>query len=190
MPRLTIPVRLRWSDIDAYRHVNNARMLGILEECRIQAFWASVPGDPAGPPAEAPATSGPTMSALQAAADAPGTKVLATGPGSGTNTYIARQEIEYLAPVPYSLEPLQVELWISHLGGASIDVCYEIPGPDGPAARATTTLVLVDEETGRPRRLTADERSVWSEFMDPPIRFRRRDRDTSDAASATAQDGA
>ncbi|MGC5628786.1 acyl-CoA thioesterase [Georgenia sp. Z1344] len=162
MPRLTIPVRLRWSDIDAYRHVNNAKMLGILEECRIQAFWQPRQGE-----------------------DSP-----AMGPGSGTNTLIARQEIEYLAPVEYSLEPLQVELWISHMGGASIDVCYEIPGPDGPAARATTTLVLVDEETGRPRRITAAERSAWSELTDAAIRFRRRDRDTSDGGSSTVENTA
>lgn len=192
MPRLTIPVQLRWSDIDAYRHVNNARMLGILEECRIAAFWASVPGDPAadaaaqaddrpsGPSDDAashatdhPADAG-RVSALQAAAGVPGAKVLATGPGSGTNTYIARQEIEYLAPVPYSLTPLQVELWISHIGGASVDICYEIPGPDGPAARALTTMVLIDEATGRPRRMTPDEREVWRQFLDEPIRFRRR----------------
>ncbi|MCU1593745.1 MAG: 4-hydroxybenzoyl-CoA thioesterase, partial [Frankiales bacterium] len=30
--RLTVPIRLRWSDIDAYAHVNNAAMLGLLEE--------------------------------------------------------------------------------------------------------------------------------------------------------------
>src|SRR5699024_241737 len=44
MPRLTIPVHMRWSDIDGYRHVNNARMLTLLEEARIAAFWDSVPG--------------------------------------------------------------------------------------------------------------------------------------------------
>lgn len=188
MPRLTIPVRLRWSDIDAYRHVNNAQMFTILEECRIAAFWASVPGDPAStargeatPSGTAPTASPApgTEAAAREGGETPdgtiGTKVLATGPGSGTNTYIARQEIEYLAPVPYSLEPLQVQMWISHLGGASIDVCYEVPGPDGPAARAMTTLVLIDENTGRPRRITAEEKTVWSRFMDDAIRFRRRD---------------
>ena len=39
MARLTIPISLRWSDFDAYAHVNNAEMLRILEEARIQAFW-------------------------------------------------------------------------------------------------------------------------------------------------------
>jgi acyl-CoA thioester hydrolase len=109
-----------------------------------------------------------------AADDRPGTRVLDTGPGSGTNTYIARQEIEYLEAVPYSLEPLPVQLWISHLGGASIDICYEIAGRTGPAVRAMTTLVLVDEASGRPRRMSEAERASWLEFVDEPLVFRRR----------------
>ncbi|MGO1562437.1 MAG: acyl-CoA thioesterase [Actinomycetaceae bacterium] len=204
MPRMTIPVHMRWSDIDGYRHVNNARMFTLLEEARIAAFWDSVPGlddtasarahadshetgrhDGTAPAAQA--ADGPDAPDDGATPDdgRPGTKVLATGPGSGTNTFIARQEIEYLAPVSYTLQPLQVQMWISYLGGASIDVCYEIPSPDGtPAVRAMSTLVLIDESTGRPRRMSADERVVWERYMDDPIPFRRRDR------AETAGDGA
>lgn len=183
MARLTIPLHLRWSDIDGYQHVNNAKMFTLLEEARIAAFWASTPADahfdaigggvdPAAPAPEAAATTrGRHRSARR---DAPATKVLATGPGSGTNTYIARQEIEYLAPLPYTLRPLEVQLWISHLGGASLDICYEIPGPEGPAVRAMTTLVLIDEKTERPRRMTEEERTSWEPFLDEPVPFRRR----------------
>jgi acyl-CoA thioester hydrolase len=152
MTRLTIPVHLRWSDIDAYQHVNNAKIFTILEETRIAAFWDG-PGAPDG---------------------GDGTKVFTTGPGSGTNTYIARQEIEYLEPLPYAPGLLPVQLWISHLGGASLDICYEIDGPDGVAVRAMSTMVLVDEATGRPRRLTAGEREACEAFLDEPVRFRRR----------------
>ncbi|MFC7405161.1 acyl-CoA thioesterase [Georgenia alba] len=169
MARLVIPLHLRWSDIDGYQHVNNAKMFTLLEEARIAAFWASTPGDARYGAAGA---SGDVSPADQA--DAPATKILATGPGSGTNTFIARQEIEYLAPLPYTLRPIDVELWISHLGGASIDVCYEVPGPDGPAVRAMTTLVLIDETTGRPRRMTMQERAAWQEYLDDPVPFRRR----------------
>lgn len=173
MARLTIPLHVRWSDIDGYQHVNNAKMFTLLEEARIAAFWASVPGD-----ARLDAVGGGVDPVHHPAADrTPGTKILATGPGSGTNTYIARQEIEYLAPVPYTLRPIEVQLWISHLGGASIDVCYEIPGPDGdPAVRAMTTLVLIDEETEKPRRMTPAERASWEPYLDEPVPFRRRGR--------------
>ena len=60
------------------------------------------------------------------------------------------------------------------MGGASLDVCYEVPGPDGVAARAMTTLVLVDATTGRPRRITDEERAAWSELLEDPVTFRRR----------------
>ena len=39
MARLAVPVQLRWGDVDAYQHVNNAAMLQLLEEARIEAFW-------------------------------------------------------------------------------------------------------------------------------------------------------
>src|SRR5690625_7939639 len=78
MPKkITVPVTVRWSDIDAYSHVNNAELLRILEEARIHAFWASP--DP----------------------DRPPTAVLDATPGSQTATLIARLEIEYLRPIPY-----------------------------------------------------------------------------------------
>lgn len=39
MARLEVPVQLRWSDMDAYAHVNNVEMLRLLEEARIEVFW-------------------------------------------------------------------------------------------------------------------------------------------------------
>ena len=116
--RLRVPVQLRWADMDAYGHVNNVQMLQLLEEARIEAFWSHPdPGE-----------------------GARATAVLDAGPGAGTVTLVARQEIEYLRPLAYRRTPVDVELWIGHLGGASIDVCYEVldaaPGggaPGGPA---------------------------------------------------------
>ncbi len=43
--RLHVPISLRWSDLDAYGHVNNASMFRLLEEARIQAFWIADHGD-------------------------------------------------------------------------------------------------------------------------------------------------
>ena len=40
MARLEVDVQLRWSDMDAYAHVNNVEMLRLLEEARIEAFWS------------------------------------------------------------------------------------------------------------------------------------------------------
>ena len=164
MSRIVISVQLRWSDMDAYAHVNNVEMLRLLEEARIEAFWRH----PA-PPADG---GWPTA-------------VLDAGPGAQTTTLVASQEIEYVRPLGYRRSPVAITLWIGHLGGASIDVCYEVTDQDEGTgqpvevyARARTTLVLVDATTGAPRRITPDERAAWLPYLEEPVRIRRRnDRD-------------
>jgi len=159
--RLVVPVQLRWSDMDAYAHVNNVAMLTLLEEARIQAFWRQAPT------AGAPESAWPTA-------------VLDAGPGAELSTLVARQEIEYLRPLGYRRTPVVVDMWIGHLGGASIDVCYEVqdaePGASDPYARAVTTLVLVDAATGSPRRIGEVERAAWLPYVEEPPTFRRRGR--------------
>jgi acyl-CoA thioester hydrolase len=153
--RLTVPIHLRWGDLDAFGHVNNATMLRLLEEARVRTFWAPAPGD---------GTPLPTA-------------VLPAGPEADTLSLIAHQEIEYLSPVPYSAEPIRVEMWFSRIGGASIEICYEVRSPESHAeatyARATAVLVLVDAETLAPRRLTSRERSAWEPYLGDRVEFRR-----------------
>lgn len=155
MTRLHVPVPLRWADLDAYGHVNNVEVLRLLEEARIAAFWRH-----------------------DAVAGSLSTAVLDAGPSAGTHTLVARQEVEYLLPISYRRDPLVVEMWLGHLGGASIDVCYLLTTGDGPDravfVQATTTLVLIDASTGRPRRITADERAVWEPYLEAPVAMRRR----------------
>jgi len=155
--KLHVPIRLRWSDLDAYGHVNNSEMLRLLEEARILAFWVTEDDGAIGA----------------------STAVLDGRPGAATLTLIARQEIEYLAPVPYLRQPLDVRLWLGKLGGASLVVCYEVYSPEGVApevlyARANTTIVLVDATSERPRRINDTERAAWTPYLDDPIEFTRR----------------
>jgi len=146
--RLRIPVQLRWSDMDAYGHINNVEMLRVLEEARIAAFWTHP--DP-------PADGGwPTA-------------VLAAGPGATTEMLVARQEIEYVRRLGTGAR----RSWSSCgsvISAGRASTCAtrcttgDLPG-DGaavPYARACTTLALVDPATGAPRRLTAPERAAWS----------------------------
>ncbi len=163
MTRIEVPVQLRWSDMDAYAHVNNVEMLRLLEEARIEVFWRH----PDGPDGAPPEGGRPTA-------------VIDAGPGALTSTLVARQEIQYVRPVPYRRAPVVIELWIGHLGGASLDVCYEVRDvpsrADGSTlyAKAITTIVLVDSATGSPRRLTDDERAVWQPYVEEPVVMRRR----------------
>jgi acyl-CoA thioester hydrolase len=156
--RIHVPVGIRFNDLDAYGHVNNAAMLTLLEEARIAVFWSS---------------GGLQVEGVNDA-DAPFTDTA----GASTITLVARQEVEYLAPIPYLREPLDVQLWIGRLGGASLDVCYEILSPMGAEqtlfAKAATTVVLVDAESGRPRRITDREREAWAAHVDTPVAFSKR----------------
>lgn len=154
--RLHIPIHLRWGDLDAFNHVNNTSMLKLLEEARVRAFWKAGPGE-----------------------SAPSTAVLDSGIDAGVLTLIARQEIEYLAPVPYQRHPLEVQMWFARLGGSSVEICYEVfndPANERRVlyARSTAVLVLAAADTGRPIRLTPEMRSVWEPYLGAPIDYARR----------------
>ncbi|MCR2763731.1 acyl-CoA thioesterase [Microbacterium sp. zg.B48] len=154
--RIHIAINLRWGDLDAFNHVNNAAMLKLLEEVRIRAFWR--PGIDE---------------------EAPPTAVLDSGIDTGTLTLVARQEIEYLRPVPYQRNPLDVQLWFGKVGGSSIEVCYEVFSPATSAqqelyARASAVVVMVDAATGRPVRLTDEQRQAWTPYLGEPIAYAHR----------------
>lgn len=155
--RVHVPIHLRWGDLDALGHVNNTSMLKLLEEARLRAFWKPEAG------LDGPPTA--ILGALSATAE--------------TMTLIARQEIEYLAPVPYGQRPLDVQLWIGRMGGSSIDVCYEVFSPRGDEpqicyARSTAVVVMVSTATGRPVRLTDEMRAAWAPVVGEPIVYARR----------------
>ncbi|GAA3626561.1 thioesterase family protein [Microbacterium awajiense] len=156
--RLHVPIPLRWGDLDALGHVNNTSMLKLLEEARLRAFWKPEDGSEAAP------TAVFDMTVLEG--------------GGQRATLIARQEIEYRRPVPYGHRPLDVQMWIGRIGGSSIEVCYEVYSPvgDDPQilyARSSAVVVLVDTATGRPTRLSDDEKAVWAPFVGDPLTYRR-----------------
>lgn len=160
MTRVHVPIQLRWGDLDAFGHVNNASMLRLLEEARCRAFFRAEDSDDDIPPT---AVFDPEV----------------LGSPTGVVTLIARQSIEYLRPVPYRHRPLDVQLWLGRIGGSSIDVCYEVHSAVGEEervvyARADAVVVLVDIATGRPVRLTPEMRAAWQPFLEEPVAFTRR----------------
>ena len=149
--RRTALVQVRWADLDGYGHVNNASLFTLLEEARVQVLWASDEVD-AGP-----------MAVVDGSYDAE------------SWTVIARQEAEYLGQIPHHRKPLQIDVWPSKIGGADVEVCYEVFSPDRSTvyARAVTTMVMVAAASGRPRRLTPAERAAWEPYLEAPIALRR-----------------
>lgn len=155
--RVHVPIHLRWGDMDALGHVNNATMLRLIEEARLRAYGRPRDG-----------------------ADAPFTGVMGAGTANEATSMavVAQQQIEYLTPVPYGRLPLEVQTWMGRLGGSSIEICYEIlspaddaAGPQITYARASGVMVMLDPETQRPRKLTNIERAAWEPILGDPITF-------------------
>lgn len=136
-----VDVALRWGDMDAYGHVNNVRIVSLLEEARIQAF-----GVPTGTGADGQA--------------APVT--LLDGVPDTVQTLIAEHRVRYRRPLQYRNVPARVWVWVAAAKGASIEVAYSVrDGVDGTeCVTATTTMVFVDSATGRPVRLSQEQRDA------------------------------
>lgn len=159
MAHLDITVPVRWTDLDAYGHVNNAAVVRLLEEARIAAFWL-----PSEDQIERGAVRRPSQLDL----------FDATSP---LLTLIASQRLEYHRPIEYLREGALVRMWVPRVGGASFDVDYRIlraDDPDGayPYVSARTTIVVVEREQGRASRLSDEVRVLLDQYTDEPLEFR------------------
>jgi len=146
MARYVYHCPLRWSDMDAFQHVNNARFLTLYEEARVALMFN--------------------------AAKKHGLTSFAEG------VVVARHEIDYLRPVDYGIgsgdgdssPEVRIELWVGEIRNSSFVVDYELfddvePG-GGTASRAKSVLVPFDLGSGRPRRMSGEERDfleAWRE---------------------------
>lgn len=159
MTHLDITVPVRWTDLDAYGHVNNAAMVRLLEEARIAAFWQPTDEEIALGASPSPAGLG------------------AAGVGAQVSTVIASQRIEYARSLGHRREGVTVRLWISRLGGASMNVDYLVltkddPAGDKPVTRARTVVVLIDAKKGTPVRLDDEARARLGQYTGEPLSFR------------------
>lgn len=123
-----VRVPLRWVDLDAQGHANNAALVDYLQEARVD--------------------------------------FLLTGPNAhllGNGIIVVGHQVEYLAPVFFTPEPLDVELVVGEVGAARFTVGYLVRQGGEPVARARTVLASFDFEAGRPARLTDTERDWFVE---------------------------
>lgn len=148
-------VAIRWGDMDSYGHVNNVFFVRYLEDTRFAIFT---------PPLGAHAAPGvdPSLGVFDLFPD-------------GSNGLVAGHRIEYRAPLNYRAEPLTVRLWVTRVGGSSVDLGYELGEADRSTiyALASTTLVVVDTESGRPRAIPDDLRATFSQWLGEPVPFRQ-----------------
>ncbi|MCZ2404973.1 acyl-CoA thioesterase [Paenarthrobacter sp. Z7-10] len=153
---IQIPLQIRFGDIDSYGHVNNVTFLQYLEDARVQLIHT-----PLGAAAGAGAGAEQTFEELI---------------GPDLFTLVGRHEIEYLAPLLFRRDPVFVNIWVTRLGGSSFEFGYTVAERDGSTiyAQASSGIVLVSRDSGRPVRLTGPQRHALETWLGDDVAFRRR----------------
>lgn len=159
MTSLTVPVHMRFGDIDSYGHANNVIQLQYLEDARVRLSETPIHGIDGVP-------DGTTFRQLTGA----------------RLTVVGRQEVEYTAQLHYRLQPVQVRIWVSNIGATSYVLNYHLQDQDGDQgqdggtifAMAQSTTVQIGRESGRPERLSPEQIAFLNAYSGEPVHFRRR----------------
>ncbi|GAA1801937.1 thioesterase family protein [Luedemannella flava] len=131
---------LRWSDLDAYGHVNNARFLTLYEEARVALVFVE--------------------------ARAAGVETFNKAVVIARHEIDYLRPVDY-AVVKDAPPTVRIELWIEELRASRFTVAYELFDGEVLASRARSVLVPYDLGSGRPRRLTEAERAFLSDWARP-----------------------
>lgn len=151
MPRHRVLTPLRWSDMDAYGHVNNVQFLRLVEDARVVAFAAAGSDE--------------------------GGDLVETGLLVARSEIEYVEPLVYrTAPVAIDL---WVTAFAGASFDLQYEV-RDDPDPDDPGgkpriyARAESTLVLYDLANHRPRRMRPQERERLESWVDEPFVWRSR----------------
>jgi acyl-CoA thioester hydrolase len=154
VPRFQYTCPLRWSDLDAFGHVNNARFLTLYEEARVALMF---------------------VEARKAGVDS-----FERGVVISRHEIDYMRPVDYAEPVRIELwveeiRPSRFTVAYELFDGPTVPVSSRgretagsaplrpLAAPAGPASRARTVCVPFDLAAGRPRRLSVAER----EFLTP-----------------------
>ena len=111
------PLRVRWSDLDSYGHVNNVKYYDYIQEARISLVNDTVGWEPE------------------------------------AVWMVVRQDLEYLKPIDFRIEPYEVGTAVSAIGNRSFTLAAEIRDPTSSTVYATARTVVVGVSS-----LSADQR--------------------------------
>ncbi|WBB74894.1 thioesterase family protein [Micromonospora sp. WMMD1128] len=126
---------LRWSDLDAYGHVNNARILTLYEEARVAMMFAG--------------------------GRAWGVGSFADGVVIRRHEVDYLRPVDYaLGRASADAAPtVRIELWVDEIRAGSFAVAYEMYDGDTLAGTARSVLVPFDLSAQRLRRISPEERA-------------------------------
>ncbi|WP_306321405.1 MULTISPECIES: thioesterase family protein [unclassified Streptomyces] len=78
---------------------------------------------------------------------------------------VVSHEIAYKRQLTHRHEPVEIDMWVSDLGSATVAVDYEVKDGDTVYATASTVMAPFDYERGRPRRLTDQEIAFFEKYL-------------------------
>ena len=139
---------LRWSDTDAYGHINNIQILKLLEEARVVVF-----SDQVGTGEQAATTA-----LLVARSEIEYLEPLLFRP----------------APVAVELWVTRIGAADFDMHYRVLDESVDGVAASTVYAQAETMLVALDVASTRPRRITGPERERLQSWQDEPVQWRRR----------------
>jgi acyl-CoA thioester hydrolase len=142
MERFIQDVAVRWSDLDAYGHVNNARFLTLYEEARVAMFFTG--------------------------ARAGGLTSFEEGIVIARHEIDYLRQVGYTTEHTGAGESprVRVELWISDLRAARLTVNYELYDGSALVSRAKSVCVPYNLASAHPRRLTEAERDFLEPYLE------------------------
>jgi acyl-CoA thioester hydrolase len=131
---------LRWSDLDAFGHINNARFLTLLEEARVALFFVG--------------------------ARAKGLTSFEEGIVIFRHEIDYLRPVEYAAGPDGSprAPSVRIELWVEDVRPSRFTVVYEVFDADALAARARSVCVPFNLSARTPRRLSDVERAFLADW--------------------------
>ena len=131
MAILTVPVHLRWGDMDVFEHINNVAYVGYLEDARVSLL--------------ANAGFAPEL--------------------DGIRQFVVRHEIDYLKPLTFRAEPMQMKVWIESIGNSSYVIGYCLLDEESEYMRAKTTMICMNMESGLPGRMPLQLKQTYEKLM-------------------------
>ncbi len=79
---------------------------------------------------------------------------------------VVRQEINYLRPIRFSIEPLQTRTWFSHIGTSSFTMETQLIDEGQLAADAKSVMVCFDKESSTSRPIPPEFRLLIEEHLE------------------------
>ncbi|GLZ75854.1 thioesterase [Actinorhabdospora filicis] len=142
MARYVYHCPLRWSDMDAFQHVNNARFLTLYEEARVALMFNAAKQHGLTSFAEGVVIARHEIDYL---------RPVDYGIGSGEG---------------HKSPEVRIELWVHEIRNSAFVVDYELFDDGRVASRARSVLVPFDLEAKRPRRINDAERAFLEAFRE------------------------